>query len=247
MVTKKTIVLDSKSHQAVRHCGTESKYYLSIHNVGKWKDIRLSGLVADLRNADYFLKISEPNQKVLQEACVFVVSGRSNAIPYLDEELSAILDYYKHGGSIFLMANHGGFEAPQNQIAIALSLPVEFHQDTVTLIKPRIVYPDHPTSSSCTDGLKFRTMCTMSVTSDSCLPVVINDEGNSVIATVVENLHSQEGRAFITTSAGHISSMDDSGADLYGAKCNSTWTMNIIHWLSEKKESSSLDNGAGVI
>jgi hypothetical protein len=239
MVLTKTVILDSKSHQAIRHNGTEASYYAQARRGGQFKGDRLAGFATDLRNAGFPLILTEPTEMKLRDARVFIVGGRSDRIPFTDGELLAISHYYDRGGSIFLMANHRGFIAPQNQIASALSIPVKFHDDSVMAKRPTIIGVDHCTSAGCSEGLQFRTGCAMSVLSELCVPMVVDEgRGNGIVAALVENDRCQGGRVFMTTSAGHISSLDDSRVNLYGTKSNATWTMNIVRWLYEEKPRS---------
>jgi hypothetical protein len=52
-------------------------------------------------------------------------------------------------------------------------------------------------------------------------------------AVAIEQTETIPSRAVVMTSAGRVSSCDDSGRDLYAEASNETWTVNAIKWLEK--------------
>ena len=225
------VLVDSKSHQAIRHLGSESKHYPDVANAGHWRGRRLTGFEADLRDRGMDLVLDDLSDDSLTDATVVMITGRSNRIPFSDAELEALSVYHQQGGAIFLMANHAGFVMPQNQVATVLGLGVEFQEVTRTDRRPRLVErPMHETSRGCPEGLRIRTSCQMTVGRDFVTTVEDEDGAIGSLAAAGDGAASG-GRVMVATSGGHIASIDDSETDMYSSANNAKWTMNIIEWL----------------
>ncbi|MDP6776224.1 MAG: hypothetical protein QGI83_05625 [Candidatus Latescibacteria bacterium] len=226
------VLVDARSHQAIRHLGTESIHY-SEDDAAKWRGRRLKGLDAGLRDRNIELVFGDPSEAELAAASVLMLTGRSDSLPHTAAELQAVLGHHERGGPVFLMANHAGFVAPQRQIAEALGLAVQFEMVTRTDRRPRFVEaPFHETSHGCGEGLRIRTSCGMTVGDGFVVTVDDEDETIGSLAAARDR-HGSTGRVMVTASGGHIASLDDSKTDLYASASNARWTMNIIAWLCD--------------
>jgi len=229
------IVFDSKSHQAIRHLGTEAHFYQRSQNAGTWRDRRLIGLKKALTIHEFDMSFIDLESDTLDDVDVLVISGRSNIISFTDPELKTIESFYNRGGGLFLMANHKGFVEPQNQIAQNLRLPVTFHEKTVREDRQQLVLnSSHPISQNCQQGLNIRTSCTLTVKNSPETIVLVSNENSNigVFAAAIERPVRPSKRAVVITSAGHISSLDDKRRDLFMEASNKTWTINAIKWLA---------------
>ena len=227
------VAFDSKSHQVIRHQGTEPENYSEPSRGGAWRGQRLVGLASALTARGYTMDPTDLEAASLREAGVLVISGRRKSIPFSDGELAAITDFFTRGGGLFLMANHKGFVEPQNQVARTLDLPIIFHEEWVRT--PRIVLvPSHPISQNCPHGLQIRTSCSMTLGRGSSVTVLGRSEEPNVrdFAAAIEPPGAIAGKAVVMTSGGHISSLDDSRTDLFAGASNETWTLNAIEWLA---------------
>ena len=142
------------------------------------------------------------------------------------------------------MANHAGFVEPQNQIARALEIPVVFNEKTIEGLQPNLNLDcSHPIMQGVDGVLRFRTSCTMSIGEGSMIPLVRDQRPKvGVIAAATNSGDASEGRVVVITSAGHIASCDDSGANLYGDGSNAMWTLNIVEWLAGRVGRDSRGN-----
>jgi hypothetical protein len=232
----KKVVLDSKSHQGIRHLGTEAVYYgAAAPSAGSWKGRRLTGFQSALASRGYALEISDLSPDRLTGEAILVVAGRMQQVPFSIAEIASIAAFCNHGGSLLLMANHMGHVTPQNQLAEALRLPVRFHETTVAPEKQQLNFrTEHPISKDCNSGLKIRTSCTMTL--EKCPSATVlaeyEDRDFGPFAVALEHEGRPRRRTVAMTSAGHISSDDDTHADLWAADANATWTLNIIDWLA---------------
>jgi len=229
------VLFDSKSHQAIRQRGTELEHYGEPPRLDTWRGRRLAGLETALASRGYAMEITDLQPGLLDDACVLVISGRSQDVPFYEGEMAVITTFFGRGGSVFLMGNHQGFVAPQNQVAQALSLPVTFHDVWVKEVDQRLALDSsHPISQDCGHGLKIRTSCSMTVEQGPAVAVLCTNEDPDVgtFAAAIERTEASPGRVVVITSGGHISSHDDSGTDLLSAASNETWTLNAIAWLA---------------
>lgn len=223
------ILVDDRSHQAIRHLGTESMHYPGAPDAGKWQGQRLAGLEADLAARQMGLVFGELSEPTLGTASVAMLTGRSDYIPHTETELEALSAFHQRGGAVFLMASHAGLVLPQKQVAMALGLGVDFHEVTRLNRCPEFADPQHETLRGCSE-LRIRTSCEMTTGAD--LTVTVADQNEAVGALAAASDPSgPAGRIMVTTSGGHIASLDDSMADMYSSSSNSTWTMNTIEWL----------------
>ena len=199
------VLVDSKSHQAVRHLGTEATHYPGDSNAGAWQGKRLTGLAADLAAQELELVFDDLTNQTLAEASVLIVSGRSDHMPFTENELSEIKAFCKRGHGLFLMANHCGFVHPQNQLADVLGLPIRFRDITKKDLRPQIVAnPVHETSLGCTEGLRFRISCALSIGEGFVETVVDENAEAGCIAAASSEQWTSMGRVMVSISAGHI-------------------------------------------
>ena len=229
------VLLDSKSHQALRHLGTETIQYGERPGAGSWKGQRLTGFQSALLSRGYVLEINEVNSNALNGAAVLIIGGRAEIVSFSAEELAAISVFCQGGGGLLLMSNHDYFAAAQNKVAEEMNLPIRFHDAWVPREKQRLILnAEHQISADCKLGLDIRTSCTMTLMNCPEATVLANNEDLDIGVFAValeyegENCH----RIVAMTSAGHIASDDDSHTDLWAAADNSTWTLNIIDWLN---------------
>jgi hypothetical protein len=229
------VLFDSKSHQAIRHQGTEPQLYEGAPPYEEWRGRRLSGLHDALATRGYAVAIDGLNDTTLKDVDVLVISGRREVVPFSEIELAAIVAFHNRGGGLLLMGNHKHFVAPQNQVARALDLPVTLNDDWVREAEQRLVLtPGHPISRDCAQGLRIRTSCTLNVREDASATVLVRNEDPEidVFAVAIERAAAAQGRVVVMTSGGHIASLDDSLTDLFGSAANATWTLNVIQWLA---------------
>jgi hypothetical protein len=226
---------DSKSHQAIRHLGTESSYYPNPKNAGSWREIRLSGLKTELATHNFDISFIDLEPKLLDYIDVLVISGRSNRILFTEEELRTVKLLCSRGVGLFLMANHSGFIEPQNQIAQCLFPHIVFHEKPIPEARQQhYLNHSHPISHNCQQGISVRTSCTMSVTDNSDTKVLISNEDSDigVFSVAIENVMDVPKRSVVIASAGHIASLDDSHRDMFNEASNKVWTLNAIRWLA---------------
>jgi len=232
------VILDSKCHQAIRHQGTEEEHYqVPSSYAGRWRERRLTGLKDALAMRGYALEISDFNLDGLAEAAILVIAGRVQKVPFSNAETETIAAFCNNGGSLLLMANHKGLVAPQNQIVEVLKLPIRFNETAVLLEKQQLIlHAEHPISKNCKLGLHIRTSCTMTLEDCPSATVLAKNEDLSIgpFAVALEHEGQIRRRTVIMTSAGHISSDDDSNTDLWAAASNAKWTLNIIDWLAHR-------------
>lgn len=230
------IILDAKSHQAIRHLGTEDRYYSDPPSkTGKWRGIRLKGFEDALAARGYSMEITGPDPHMLNQAAVLMIAGRADELPFTDPEIEHIAAFWNRGGSLFLMANHKGLVAPQNRIASALRLPVTFNEVTVLSDSQRFdINHTHPTSKGVDNGIFVRTSCTMSLEKGPSVSVLAENRNPDIgaLAAALAWEGDIRQRAVVMTSAGHIASCDDSNADLWSSASNAVWTLNILDWLA---------------
>ena len=227
--------MDSMCHQALRHLGTESAHYPNPARAGAWQDIRLSGFIDLLNENSYDFSFIDIRRDQLDDADVLVIAGRSNLLSYSQDELDNVRTYYEQHGSIFLMSNHMGFVAPQNQISSELNLPITFNETTVYEENQKLILnTSHPISSNCYGGLHIRTSCKMSIAHDLNIQILVRNEDQSigVFATAYQDQLIPSKRVISITSAGHISSHDDCGRNLLSEATNGIWTLNALNWLT---------------
>jgi len=166
---------------------------------------------------------------------VLVIAGRSERVPFSKVEMAAISTFCHSGGSLLLMANHKHLVAPQNQVAEVLALPIEFHEKTFLQEKQRLTLcASHPISRDCGSGLQIRTSCSMTLKACSSATVLAKNEDPDIgdFAVALEDEGGRRWRTVVMTSAGHLSSCDDSGTDLWAAASNATWMLNTVEWLA---------------
>ena len=233
-IIMKTIAIDSQSHQALRHSGNDRISYPNASRAGQWQDVRLTGLHEDLEKRKYNLILTDISNATLADVSALIISGRSNKLLFTEDELNAIDTFNKAGGGIFLMGNHKGFVEPQNQIVRKLNIPITFHETWINTLQPRVLTDsNHPIIQGCNNGLNLRTSCTMTLDSNSGIQLVIDENpAIGVIMAAIESPESTKGRIVVSTSAGHIASRDDSGADIYSSINNARITLNTIEWLA---------------
>ena len=230
-----SVVMDSICHQAIRHLGTEADCYPNPSRVGYWRGARLNGFIGLLSESSYDFSFINLSQDQLETIDVLIIAGRSNLLPFTQTELDNISTFYEQKGSIFIMANHQGLVAPQNQICSQLNLPIAFNERTILENNQSLILNlSHPISKDCDQGLRIRTSCTMTITSNFSGDILVHnrDQDIGVFACGHQDQHEPLKRVICITSAGHISSRDDSGRDLLSEASNRTWTINAIDWLS---------------
>ena len=239
------VLLDSKCHQGAQHLGTNwpGECPLCGHKgESPWKGKRLAGLQSALESKGYAFEVADITASSLSTCTILVVAGRGDQMAFSIEEVQAIRDFVQRGGSLLLTANHKGLVAPQNQLAKALGLPVTFNQTTVRPDQQKIdLSAGHPVSTNCNLGLKIRTSCTMTLTPSPHATVIASysDSSLGVFAVAVDRPQEAQqarSRMVIMPSSGHIASLDDSRADLWGSANNATWMLNIFDWLAYKTE-----------
>ncbi len=230
------ILLDSKSHQAIRHLGTEDRFYSDTPSkTGKWRGIRLKGMEDALAARGLAMEIDNPDSPLLAQSAILMIAGRADELPFSGSEIERMAAFWKRGGSLLLMANHRGLVAPQNMIAAALRLPVTFNETTVLSDNQRFaINHAHPVSAGVESGISVRTSCTMSLEQDPSISVLVRniDPDIGAFAAALAWDGDIRQRAVVMTSSGHIASCDDSNADLWSSASNAAWTLNILDWLA---------------
>lgn len=233
------VVMDSICHQAIRHQGTESAHYPNSTHAGDCQDISLSGFIRLLEENDYNFSFVDISQDQLADADLLIIASRSNRLMYSQDELDNISSYYDQNGSIFLMANHRGLVAPQNQVCSELNFPNVFNEQTILNDEQNLIINEsHPISRNCDQGLQIRTSCTMNfpVNPNSEILVRNQDQSIGIFACAHQDENDQSKRIVFITSSGHISSQDDSGSNLLSQASNRTWTLNALNWLTDNLE-----------
>lgn len=228
--------MDSRSHQAVREQGAEvTSYRLPLSGpgrtrAGKWKGKRLTGLRDGIAAAGHEFHIADLATDDWSDAAVLIVAGRNDSVTFSDAELARIADFSRRGGGMLLMANHPRkFVAPQNLVCEALGLPVSFEMRNGS--RGRCVLRAHETSDGC-DAVQIRTSCALAVQSSPLATVLaVSPVWNEEILAVAVESNEQHGRVVAMGSAGHIASLDDSGADLFASASNARWTLSLLRWL----------------
>lgn len=237
------VLLDSKCHQGIRHLGANwpgSCPLCGHKGESPWKGKRLAGLQSALESRGYAFEVADITASSLSTCTILVVAGRWDETTFSIEEVQAIRDLVQRGGSLLLTANHEGLVAPQNQLTEVLGLPVTFNQTTVRPDQQKIeLDADHPISTNCKLGLKIRTSCTMTLAPSPHATVIASysDPAIGVFAVAVdrpEQAQQARSRTVMMSSSGHIASLDDSMADLWGSADNATWMLSVFDWLAYK-------------
>ena len=246
------VLLDSKCHQGIRHLGAESVYYGGPPEETSWQGKRLVGLQSALESKGFVFEVADITASNLSTCKILVIASRSDAVMFSDGEVEAIGNFVRHGGSLLLMANHSGFVAPQNQLTNRLGLPITFNPTTVIAERQKIVLSaGHPMSTNCDLGLQIRISCTMSLTPSPHATVIARytDPTLGAFAVAVDRpQHGEQARSRTVAmpTSGHIASLDDSDADLWGSANNATWMLNIFEWLAYRMEDANRVNREAV-
>ena len=237
------VLLDSKCYQGIQHLGTNwpgSCPLCGHKGESPWKGKRLAGLQSALESKGYAFEVADITAGNLSTCTILVVAGRWDQVTFSIEEVQAIRDFVRRGGSLLLTANHEGLVAPQNQLTEALGLPVTFNQTTVMPDQQKIdLSAGHPVSANCNLGLKIRSSCTMTLTPSPHATVIASysDSTLGVFAVAVDRpqqVQQARSRTVLMPSSGHIASLDDSMTDLWGSANNATWMLNVFDWLAYK-------------
>ena len=222
------VVMDALSHQAIRALGTEAEHYRHPpERVGLWRGKRLTGLEHSLEDAGHTLAFSRPNAIALADAAVLIVASRSQTVIFSDIELAAIRDFVLAGGGLLLMANHQHFIMPQQQVSLALDLPLGFIDGTIAGFPP-IELAAHPITAGC-EQIVVRNSTSM-VARDPAIPIArFNADRRHLFAVATE---AGKGRVLATGDSGFIASSDDTGKDMFASGANATFFANAIRWLT---------------
>lgn len=226
------IVLDSLSHQAIRHLGAETQTYGDPRpRAGLWKDERLRGAIGSLGRAGHQLEIAAPTAATLAGAGVLLVASRSQLFPFTVAELEAITAFVAHGGSLWLMSNHRLFVAPQQQLAEALGLPLTLNDVSVSDF-PTIALVVHPVTAGCAE-LTVRNASTISPRAGAETIATFVADPRNAFAVALEVDGARRGRVLVTADSGFIASRDDAGQKMFDAAGNARFFANAIAWLAE--------------
>ena len=223
------VVMDALSHQAIRALGTESEHYgHPAERAGLWRGRRLTGVEQSLASAGYALTLARPDPLALTEAAVLIIASRSQTVMFSAAELTAIRDFVLAGGGLLLMANHRHFIMPQQQVVLALDLPLGFIDGTIAGFPP-IELAAHSVTAGC-EQIVVRNSTSM-VARDPALPVARFAADRRHLFAVAAG--AGRGRVLATGDSGFIASSDDTGKDMFGSGSNATFFANSIRWLTE--------------
>lgn len=221
------VLLDALSHQAIRAMGTEAEHYgLPADQAGRWRGVRLAGFKAALAGHGHAMSIARPASAALADADVLVIASRSQLLPFEPAELLAIADFVRLGGGLLLMANHRGMIAPQQQVAVALDLPLRFADVTLDDFPPmRVVAPQGEPGGV----LRVRNCCSLTLAQGARpLAAIVGPPPVAFAAAATIG----EGRVVATGDSGFIASRDDAGLDLWVAADNAPFVLSAIGWLA---------------
>lgn len=225
-----TVIVDAFSHQAIRDLGTEGTHYNAAPDQsGKWRGRRLFGFRSDLAAAGHELVIAPPTPEHLATADVLVIASRSQSVVFTGLELEAVAAFVREGGGLLLMANHRHFILPQQQIAVALKLPLSFNDTTIGQF-PEFLLAPHP-STSAVERLYVRN-CTSMRAGPPAAPIAAFAQDPRQIFAV--SCAAGKGRVIATGDSGFLASSDDTSLDMYASVGNAQFFTNAIAWLMGK-------------
>lgn len=222
------VVMDALSHQAIRALGTEGEHYRHPpERTGKWRGRRLTGVEQSLAETGHALSFAPPDSAALADAAILIIASRSQTVMFNDAELTAIRDFVVAGGGLLLMANHQHFIMPQQQVALALDLPLGFIDGTLSGFPPIELGP-HAITSGC-ETVVVRNSTSM-VARTPAVPIArFTVDRRHLFAVATE---AGKGRVLATGDSGFIASSDDTGQDMFASGSNARFFANAIRWLT---------------
>ena len=225
------IVLDARSHQAIRQAGAEAEAYgLPPENAGRWRGKRLTGLIGAMQALGHDIDIAIPTADNLAGATVLVVASRSQALMFSAAEVDDITAFVVGGGGLLLMANHRLFVAPQQQIVRALGLPLRIEDLSITG-SPEVRLRPHVLTEGC-DAVAIRNgSIIIPAPSADVLATFAADE-RLAFAVASDRSEARRGRVVVTSDSGFLASLDDKQRPLFETAGNARFVRNIIEWLT---------------
>ncbi len=222
------VVIDALSHQAIRALGTEQEAYRRpAERAGMWRGKRLAGVERSLEDAGHELAYARPDTATLPDAAILIIASRSQSVMFGEPELVAIRDFVLAGGGLLLMANHQHFIMPQQQVALALDLPLGFIDGTIAGFPP-IELAAHPTTTGCSSIVVRNSTSLVARTPATPVARFVADRRH-LFAIAAE---AGKGRVLATGDSGFIASSDDTGRDMFAAGDNAAFFANAIRWLT---------------
>lgn len=223
------IVLDARSHQAIRHAGTEVEAYgLPPEKAGRWRGRRLNGLFATVEALGHTLDLGLPTAASLQGAGALVIASRSQVAMFTQVEIDAVVDFVAKGGGLLLMANHRLFVAPQQQLVTALKLPLRLEDMSITG-SPEIRLRAHPLIDGCSQlGVRNSSFIVPNLSADVLATFV--DE-RLAFAVACDRETGRRGRVVVTADSGFMASADDKERPMFETGDNARFIDNVIRWL----------------
>ncbi len=223
------IVMDALSHQAIRQLGTEAQHYaVAPDSAGRWRGRRLVGVERSLARLGHAFSIAPPDAESLAQANVLIVASRSQNVPFSGTELDAIGAFVARGGGVLLMANHRHFVAPQQRLAEALGLPMQFNDVTIGPY-PGIALDAHAVTSGCAT-LYVRNASSLAAGPEGVVLARFMADPQQLFAVAVA---AGRGRVIATGDSGFIASLDDAGQAMFDAGSNARFFEGMIGWLVE--------------
>lgn len=224
------IILDARSHQAIRHAGTEIEAYgVPAEKAGLWKGRRLSGFLTAIENLGHTVETALPTAEVLGEASLLVVASRSQAQMFRPEEVDAIARFVTGGGGLLLMANHRLFVAPQQQIVTLLRLPLRY-EDLSISGSPAVSLRAHAVTEGCT-GIALRNGSLIIPAPSADVIATFAADERLAFAVACDRTPVRQGRVVVTSDSGFIASADDKERPLFETGDNARFLRNAIQWL----------------
>src|SRR5690606_27709754 len=155
---------------------------------------------------------ARPEANALVDAAVLIVASRSQTVMFSEGELAAIRGFVLAGGGLLLMANHQHLIMPQQQVALALELPLGFIDATIADFPPIELRP-HPITAGCRQVV-VRNSTSLVVRSPATPFARFAADPRHLFAVAAQ---AGKGRVVATGDSGFIASSDDTGRDMFAS------------------------------